>query len=336
MYEDTQGRGWPQRAACRWLAYTLLWLLTAAACTLSSYHAALQVAGALLGVLLAASLPLLAATLFEVAYSRRARGDLPVLCCPWLGSAVVLLGALSLLQASALISWALSSASADSAQQLCRRFAGVLREALPRTVCIKEAFIKTEWEAGKLRCEDQGDHVSCVPAFVAAPIFNDKGAADSGLPESIWAWAVAHGRHVDANYRSDGALCGYLSGHNDFDFYFEDYRLAVERVIDKHHLAFSDQATEEGAAPPLHGTRVPLASRPLVFTVDPGEASSRKQAWLLAAVFLLCLCPCAGPVPLGAVLLFLCWARDDRYEGRQAVPQQDEDAEAYFGGGRYS
>mmetsp|Transcript_150566 Transcript_150566/g.464642 ORF Transcript_150566/g.464642 Transcript_150566/m.464642 type:complete len:334 (+) Transcript_150566:134-1135(+) len=330
MQEDTQAYAWPRRAACRWLAYSLLWLLTFAACLLSSYHAALQVAGAVLGCLLAASLPLLAATLFEVAYSRRTRSDVPVICCPWLGSAVVLLGALCLLRASSLLSWALSAASVGSARDLCRRFAGVEREALPRTVCIRDAFVKTEWEAGKLRCEDQGGHVHCAPAFIAAPIFNSKGAADSGLPESIWAWAVAHGRHVDANYRPDGSLCGYLSGHSDFDFYFQDYRLAVERVIDKHRLVFGGGGAVEAAAPLQHGERVPLAARPLLFALDPEEAASIEKAWLLAAVFLLCLCPCAGPLPLGVMLLFLCWARNDRYGGRHAVSPEDEDEEVLF------
>mmetsp|Transcript_71667 Transcript_71667/g.213897 ORF Transcript_71667/g.213897 Transcript_71667/m.213897 type:complete len:335 (+) Transcript_71667:120-1124(+) len=328
--QDTQAYAWPRRAFCRWLAYTLLWLFTGAACLLSSYHAALQIAGALLGCLLAASLPLLAATLFEVAFSRRTRGDMPVICCPWLGSVVLLLGAVCLLQASALLSWALSAASSESAHELCQSFAGVTRGDLPRTVCIREAFVKTEWEAGKLRCEDDGGHVKCVPAFVAAPIFNNKGAADNGLPESIWAWAVAHGRHVNANYRPDGSLCGFLSGNSDFDFYFQDFRLAVERVIDKHHLIFSGNH-EEGAPPLVRDVRVPLAARPMVFSVDPGEATSRGQAWLLAAVFLLCLCPCAGPVPLGVVLLFLCWARHDRYDGRHAVPPEDEDGDSAFG-----
>lgn len=324
--QDTQIPGWPWRAGCRWFAYLLLWLLTAAACILSSYHTALQVAGVFLGCLLAASLPLLAATLFEVAFSRRARTDIPLLCCPWLGGVVALLGSIALLQASPLISWEISAVQVTSAHELCHRYAGKVLEALPRTVCMQEAFIKTEWEAGRLRCQDQEDHVECLPEFTAAPIFNSKGAADNGLPESIWAWAVSKGRHVDTNYRHDGSLCGFLSGHSDFDFFYQDYRLAVERVIDKHKLTFS-MKEEEGAPALPADVDVPLTSRPLLFSVDPGEASSRKEGWLLAAVLLLCFCPCTGPIPLATMLLYLCWTRNDKYA---RVPQEDEEVEAFF------
>mmetsp|Transcript_96096 Transcript_96096/g.267004 ORF Transcript_96096/g.267004 Transcript_96096/m.267004 type:complete len:143 (-) Transcript_96096:75-503(-) len=114
------------------------------------------------------------------------------------------------------------------------------------------------------------------------------------------------------------------SRHSDFDFFLGDYRLAVARVIDKHHLALSSRI-EQGAPTLPRAERVPLQSRPLVFSVDPAEASMGEQAWLLAAVFLLCLCPCAGPLPLAVVLLYLCWARDDRYAGRHAVAPEDDD-----------
>merc|ERR1740133_549310 len=107
------------------------------------------------------------------------------------------------------------------------------RKSLPRGVCIKNAFVKTEWEGGKLQCQTVDGHVQCAPAFVAAPIFNDKLHSDAGLPEEIWAWAVSMGRHVDANYRRDGTLCGYLSGRQELDYHVHDYRLAVTRVIQK-------------------------------------------------------------------------------------------------------
>lgn len=316
---DTRARGWPTRAACRWLAYSVLWTITVAVCLFSSYHVALRAAGALLGCLLAASLPLLAATLFENTYAKRARRDLPILCCPWIGSVTILLGALAFVQASALILWTLSSTNLESAQDLCKHFAGMHRAELPRTVCVQRAFIKTEWEAGKLRCEDSDGHVHCEPEFVAAPIFNDKALSDHGLADSIWAWAVTHGRHVDANYRPDGTLCGYLSGHADFDFYIGDYRLAVQRAIKKNHLLLSTHVTDAAhIVAPADSTgpwqRVPLEARPVFMTEDPSEVSHVQQAWLLAGMFLLCLCPCTGPVPIGAFMLWLCWARNDQQE----------------------
>jgi len=264
---------------------------------------------------------LLAATLFEAAYSRRAHGDLPAICGPCLGSGVVLLGTLALLQASALVVAALSSVRVASAHALCERFAAEAREALPRTVCISRAFVKSEWEAGKLRCEDTGGHVHCKHAFVAAPIFDDKALADNGLPDNVWAWAVSYGRHISANYQPDGSLCGYLSGNSNLDFYLGDYRLAVQRVMEKYHLQLSSRV--DGAALP-RDARVPLTSRPLVFVADSSEVSGPQQAWLVAAFFLFCLCPCAGPLPLGGLLIFLCLGRhEDRYAGRHTVPADD-------------
>ena len=57
--------------------------------------------------------------------------------------------------------------------------------------------------------------MQCLPAFVAAPIFNSKREGSVGLADEIWGWAVTKGQHVDVNYRSEGQLCGYLTGYSD-------------------------------------------------------------------------------------------------------------------------
>merc|ERR1712183_511178 len=113
---------------------------------MGDYHLALRIAGALLACLLAICLPLLFATLFETAYSRRSRGDWPVICSPWIGSLVLILGATALAEASALMVWAFSNEAVTSAKSLCERFAGVPNADLPRTACIERAFVKTDWE----------------------------------------------------------------------------------------------------------------------------------------------------------------------------------------------
>lgn len=352
MDVDLRRQGWPQRAACRWVAYFILWTITVGVCLFSSVHVVVAVAGALLGCALAASLPLMFATLFETSYGRRTRGDLPLICCPWLGSAVVLLGAFILLQASSFVVAEFSHITVDSARTLCSRFAGLPLSKLPRTVCIRRAFVKTDWEAGKLRCEaDQGGRVVCRSAFAAAPIFDDKELAGDGLAEEIWAWAITRGRHVDANYRPDGSLCGYLTGTDDFEFFIGDFRLAVQHVVEKHKLQLKQVVTEEAPSSTLSeeggigggsssglggegsevtkapmGLSSPLEARPLFLAADPEEVTSVEKALLLAAFILLFFCPCVGPIPLGFIFAFWCWARNDRYGGRHVVtPDEDED-----------
>jgi len=294
---------------------------------ISTSHAALTIVGAMLGFMLAVSLPLVFATLFEVAYSRRGRREFPLVVCPCLGSCVILVGIFATLQGAILVMWTLQSVSVESAHVLCHRFWKTSRSELPRLVCVHHGFVKTDWEAGKLECTDKDGHISCVPAFVAAPIFNDKARAEAANPNEIWAWAVMRGQHVDANYRLDGTLCGYLSGHHELDFYLGDYRVAVNRVIKKHGLSLSSTV---GNAP-SQSEQVPLESRPLVMTTDPVEATYKEQAWLLIASILLCCCPCVGPIPVGAILLYFCWARNERYDGHRVVKTDDYDDDLQVG-----
>jgi hypothetical protein len=232
-----------------------------------------------------------------------------------------------------------SSIRLSSASELCQRFSGADRSQLPQTVCLDSAFIKTDWEAGKLRCDQVSGHIECVPAYVAAPIFDDKLRADAGLPDEVQAWAVSSGQHVNSHYRASGQLCGYLTGRSEFDFHIGDFRLAVNRVMDKQGLRLGEYAKASQGADgtansisdlPDQGTPdvPPLEARPLLLTLDPLEGTHLEQNWLVAAVILLCFCPCAGPLPLALLLMYLCWARGGRYTGRHVVPSDDRyDAE---------
>eukprot|EP00811_Abedinium_folium_P033194 NODE_6177_length_1698_cov_3.957352.p1 GENE.NODE_6177_length_1698_cov_3.957352~~NODE_6177_length_1698_cov_3.957352.p1 ORF type:complete len:365 (+),score=76.43 NODE_6177_length_1698_cov_3.957352:208-1302(+) len=315
MDEDLCSPGWARKAVSRWAAYTALWGLTFSIGLISAFHSILKVAGALLGLLLATSLVALFITLFERTHARRSSRDLPLLLLPWFGALVLGLGTFSLLEASRLVLASFSSISVQSASALCERYAGLQValqdephtarlagfldispvDLLPRTVCIEHAYVKTDWEAAKLFCNSSSGHVTCLPEYVVAPVFDDKPRADIGHPEDIFAWAVSHGHHVDVDYRSDGQLCGYLSGRHDFDIYVSDYRLAVEQVIRMHGLALNES--------------IPLEKRPLIMTLDPLGAMRFDQAWLCAAVFFLGLCPCTGPLPVGAILIYFCWRR---------------------------
>mmetsp|Transcript_3607 Transcript_3607/g.10456 ORF Transcript_3607/g.10456 Transcript_3607/m.10456 type:complete len:330 (+) Transcript_3607:169-1158(+) len=325
MDEDIVEKGWPRRALCRWLAYVVLWTTTVVVCAVSAFHMSLAVAGALLGCLLASSLPLLFATLFEGTYARRSRRDMPYVFCPIMGAGVVLLGSLVLLQASSMIVSMLSTANVKDAREFCKLFGHVPQEQMPHTICIDHAFVKTDWEAGKLRCEDLHGHVQCLPAFVAAPIFNSKREGSVGLADEIWGWAVTKGQHVDVNYRSEGQLCGYLTGYSDFDFYLGEYRLAIGDVVEQYRLVLSSQVDDPGAAPEM---KTALETRPILYTSDPAEETYKQQAWLMVAMILLCLCPCTGPMPLAGVLCFFCWARHDQYGGRMLVSPDEGDLAA--------
>jgi len=316
MDEDASSPGWTGRAACRWVTYSLLWSIAVGAALCSAYHPVLRIIAGLFGCILAISLPVLFATLFEMVHIRQSRYDIPIICFPWLGSVVVALGILSLLQASSFLVNIAMSARVDSVQALSQRFAGKDPKQLPRSVCIKKAFVKTEWEAGKLQCEGLSGHVHCTKAFVAAPVFDTKVLSDAGLSEEIYAWAVTAGRHVDANYRRDGTLCGYLNGRMELDYHISDYRLAVTRVIQKHNLKLGQFAgiPQDGTSAQANGTAgSPLEARPLLLTSDPLEVTHIEQAWLSLGLVLLCCCPCAGPTPVGIFLLFACWARRGHY-----------------------
>lgn len=242
-------------------------------------------------------------TLFEVTWSSRDRRYFPLTCTPYLGIIVILLGVGSLISASGAVLATLSYIEVETAAELKDKFSGLKREDLPRTVCINQAFIKTDWEAGKLECSNEDSHVICRHAFVAAPIFNDKSLADAHLPDTVQAWAVSEGAHVDANYRPDGQLCGYMKGVGDFDFYIDSYRLAVQRVIEKQGLTLTSG---------LAGSAVPLLERPYLMTYDPAEYSHTQQVCLFLGLCCLIGCPCSSPCGIAAVLAFFCAAKTQR------------------------
>jgi hypothetical protein len=289
------------------------------------------------------------ATLFETAYSRRARQDLPLIFCPCLGTFVVLLGVVALQQASPLIVWSISSMTVDSASQLSQKYSGVDTKRLPRAICMRHAFMKTDWEAGKLECREKDGHVACEEEFVAAPIFDDKSASDHALPKDIYAWGVTRGRHMIAEYRPDGSLCGYLRGTPDMDYYLRTFHVAIDHVMDKYHLALDEPvgSTAVVSTPAASGRAVGglaasarasasvvsplgLGTRPVLLIADPARMSCKEQAWLLFALVLLGGCPCVGPVPLGMMFCFWCWARHDTvYHGRERVPLGDENEFAH-------
>lgn len=212
----------------------------------------------------------------------------------------------------------------STASELREKLSGLKRSALPRTACIKKAFIKTDWEAGKLECQSEEGHVVCRHAFVAAPIFNDKGLSDAHLPDSVQAWAVSEGAHVDANYRPDGRLCGYMKGVGDFDFYIDSYRIAVERVIEKHGLTLTAG---------LDGSAVPLLERPFIMTYDPAEYSAPQQVCLFLGLICLIGCPCVSPVGIGAIFAYYCAAKTRRTArlGRSLESGQRLDDEDFEG-----
>lgn len=325
MDNDVNSAGWPLRAVCRWLGYSTLWILTVTICLLSSFHPALYVIGVVLGCGLSLYLPLMFATLFEAAYSRKARIDAPLLCCPCLGGAVVLAGVLFLLQAGLLVVWLLSSVTVKSAGELCDKFSLMPRKELPRVVCVESAFVKTDWEASKLECKGEEGHVLCMPTFGAAPIFDSQELAQGGMASEIKAWAVSHGKHVDANYRPDGSLCGYMSGHYEFDFYLPNFMLAISRVVELRSLAEPPEALELEGLPIPPASMPPLAARPIILTADLTEVTYKEQMCILCATMLLCCCPCAGPLPLGIIFAFFCWARHDKYSGRHTVRPDEFD-----------
>ncbi|CAE8699737.1 unnamed protein product, partial [Polarella glacialis] len=131
--------------------------------------------------------------------------------------------------------------------------------------------------------------------------------AQTGLPEDIWGWAVMHGRHVNANYRLDGALCG----SRPVPLQLLEGSLLRRRlqVIAKHELVLN-RHPDDRIVPARVGT-IPLNLRPTVMTSDLEAATYQMQAWLLIGMIMLCLCPCVGPLPLGLILAFLSWEDQD-------------------------
>lgn len=316
--ELQDGDNWLQRALCRWLAYLLLWVAACTCCLLSDLHEALRFSGLLLGCLLAASLPLFSTSLFGLAHSRRANSDLPFLVCPWLAAFGALIGFFALLQGSPVVHWDYSHAQVGSARELCSLFEDVPITELPRTVCIRHAFIKTGVEAGKDECKEIEGKVICQPSYMAAPMFDSHMEAEEGLPDNIWAWAVMHGRHVNANYEFDGSLCGYLSSHAETALMLGSFQLAIEGLISKQNLSLTAHVSDEGTC-----AHVPLKLRPLVLTSDLEVGTTSLQAWLAVGFVILFCCPCIGPIPLGAILVYANWQDKDEYADRQLVMPDD-------------
>merc|ERR1712194_823371 len=121
-----------------------------------------------------------------------------------------------------------------------------------------------------------------------------------------------------------------MGGHYEVSFYAGNYKLAIERVINKYSptidapvAAAPDALSSIG--PQLQDVRVPLNERPLLMVtdIDPGQHGGRL-AWLMLGVVFLCFCPCTGPCPLGVTMTYIAWAaEDDRYAGRHVVPNHD-------------
>merc|ERR1719201_1306735 len=82
MDEDASSPGWTGRAACRWVTYSLLWSIAVGAALCSAYHPVLRIIAGLFGCILAISLPVLFATLFEMVHIRQSRYDIPIICLP--------------------------------------------------------------------------------------------------------------------------------------------------------------------------------------------------------------------------------------------------------------
>eukprot|EP00746_Dinoflagellata_sp_MGD_P073247 gnl/MRDRNA2_/MRDRNA2_29743_c0_seq1.p1 gnl/MRDRNA2_/MRDRNA2_29743_c0~~gnl/MRDRNA2_/MRDRNA2_29743_c0_seq1.p1 ORF type:complete len:343 (-),score=48.02 gnl/MRDRNA2_/MRDRNA2_29743_c0_seq1:106-1092(-) len=303
MEADVRSPGWRGRATCRWVLYAVLWTVTVVVGLISSFHFVMQVVAAFLGVVLGATLLMLFMTLFEATFSAGDRRYMPLTCIPYLGIVVILVSIGGLISASGVVLAKFSYIEVRTATQLREKLSGLERSALPRTVCVRKAFVKTDWEAGKLECQNEEGHVVCRHAFVAAPIFDDKGLADAHLPDNVQAWAVSEGAHVDANYRPDGRLCGYMRGVGDFDFYIDSYRLAVERVIEKQALTLTAG---------LEGSAVPLQDRPYLMTYDPAEYSAPQQVCLFLGLLCLLGCPCVSPLGIAAILSYYCSAKTRR------------------------
>lgn len=316
--------GWRARAACRWVMYAALWTITVFVGLVSSFHFVLQVVAAFLAVTLGATLLMIFMTLFETTFTSGDRRYMPLTCTPYVGIVVILVSIGGLISASGAVLAKLSYLEVSTATELRKKLSGLKRSEIPRTVCIKKAFIKTDWEAGKLECTNEEGHVVCRHAFVAAPIFDDKVLADAHLPDNVQAWAVSEGAHVDANYRPDGQLCGYMKGIGDFDFYIDSYRLAVQRVIEKRGLVLTAG---------LAGSAVPLQERPYVMTYDPAEYSAPQQVCLFLALLCLMGCPCVSPVGIAAIFGYFCAAKARRPArlGRSLESGQRVDDEDFEG-----
>lgn len=316
MDEDIRRPNWGNKALARWALYTLVWGGTVGLGCVSGFHVVLEIGTCFLGVLLAIALLMLFYTLFEhTLASKDAFGSYaPLSLTAFCGVPVILIGTVLLIQAAPLMSSQISAIRVSTPQELQDMFAGAERKELPVTVCLDSAFVKTDWEAGKLICEQappgaKGASVICRPEFMAAPIFNNKKRADLHDAAAVHAWAVAKGVHVDANYRPDGSLCGYMTGDSLLDFYINDYRQAVERVIQKYELHLMAAVSDESP--------IPLEERPFLMLQDPLEVTAKNQVFLTASLIFLFMCPCAGPVPLGLLLIYFCYRRSRR---RQAGP----------------
>lgn len=255
-------------------------------------------------------------TLFERTSARCDTGSWALLAMPWAGSGAVALGTLALVQAGPYLATVLSSQSLNSAADLAREFDVAHKAHWPRVVCMDHAFVRTDWEGGKLVCSQQGPidakHVVCMEGYSAAPIFRSREEALLGAPDTVHAWALSRGPHVDASYRdSDGALCGFLSGP-PIEYSIDQFRFAVAQVVEQQHLQVPVDAT-------------PLQARPMILVGNPPEATYKAQMWLGMAVILLVLWPCAGPVPLGLFFLWMSLYRQRQCARLRPLRQVEEE-----------
>jgi len=330
MEQDIRRPGWDTKALLRWILYTIVWVASVAVGCLSGYHVVLQIGAGVMGLLLAVTLMMLFMTLFEVTLGSREAGLggtwSPLTLVAYSGVITIGIGIGALVLGAPFLSASFDTVRVATPEELRNRYSGAETKDLPITVCIDSSFVKTDWEGGKLFCERggfEGIAVLCRPEFMAAPIFNTKVDADYHESGAIQAWALAKGIHAEANYRVNGELCGFMSHYTTLDFYRNDYKSAVKRVVRKHNLHLTPAELDEFPAP--------LDERPLILVQDPLEVTHLNQVFLGFAVILLFFCPCVGPIPVGGILLFFCMRRTTDMEtsiGRDAE-WADEDAAKY-------
>jgi hypothetical protein len=294
MLEDLLTASWSTRAWTRWGAYTALWTGLVVFGTVSDMHSAWNLVAAALGFAAAAMLLLTFLTLFERTSARGDIGAWPLLAVPWAGAGAVAVGTFALLKAGPYLATVVSTETLNSAADVVRRYDVTTKSTWPRVVCLTHAFVRTDWEAGKLECSEKGavghEHVVCVESFSAAPIFRSRDEALLGAADNVHVWALSRGPHVDASYREDGTLCGFLSGP-PIEYALEQYRFAVSQVISHQNLQVPVEST-------------PLEARPMLVVGEPNEYTVEAQFYLGIATILLFFWPCAGPVPLS---LFFFW-----------------------------
>jgi len=303
--------GWPTRAAARWGLYTVCWVLLVGFGVVSDLQPAWRTLALTLGAVTSALMVCMFSTLFERT-SHRCSCDEPNVWCfgvgPWIAAATVFTGTVCLVLSGPYLATLISREVVNSPSDLLAKYGGKQASELPRVVCVTHAFVKTDWESGKLVCTDTGQMVDCKAGFTVAPVFVSLQEAMLGAPETIYAWACTRGAHVSAEYRQDGTLCTMMTG-KDLEFGVQDFGVAIMQVITTHQLANPTNAALALALP----------AKPRLLVGDPIYLTQSSAMFLGPAVVLLGL---AGPLPL--LLLFLWFGCVRRQKTRRYGYGTDE------------